>query len=159
MGANDTLRPRQRRAIETLVTIGNVTEAAKTAGVTRKTIYRWLKQPIFQEALAEAEAESLAELSRQLGRLDAESIEALKKAIGDNEVGLALRASDVHLKHRARLRELLVGIKSDVTLGLDESTRQLLGKIIALAAACITEPDKLEKFRHELGEMAEDENA
>jgi len=37
------LTPKQRKAIEVLVTSGNVTEASAAAGVSRETIYTWMR--------------------------------------------------------------------------------------------------------------------
>jgi hypothetical protein len=49
--------------------------------------------------------------------------------------------------------------KADVSVGLDESTRQLLAPFFALAARCITEPDKMEEFKAEVARMAAGEDA
>lgn len=53
------LRPNQLKAIESILTTGNITKAAKAAGVERRTVYRWLKEDDFSQALAAAEAEAL----------------------------------------------------------------------------------------------------
>lgn len=66
MGEKVTLRPNQNRALEVLLTTGNVTEAAKAAGVSRKTLHAWLKQAEFAQALAEAEATALAAVARSM---------------------------------------------------------------------------------------------
>ncbi len=51
------LTPKQRRAVETLLATGEVAAAAREAGVSRDTLHRWLKQPLFGQAVREAEAE------------------------------------------------------------------------------------------------------
>jgi phage terminase small subunit len=56
MTQNDTITPRQERVIRALVESRNITVASKKAGVGRKTIYRWLKQPAFLAALNDARA-------------------------------------------------------------------------------------------------------
>jgi hypothetical protein len=44
----------QRLAVEALVAGKNRTEAAEAAGVTRKTVHRWLHDPVFLAALHQA---------------------------------------------------------------------------------------------------------
>ena len=49
--------------------------------------------------------------------------------------------------------------RHDVKVGLSESTRQLLAPFFALAARCITDPDKLDEFKTEVGKIAAGEDA
>ena len=107
MSENVTLRPEQQAAIRTLLT-GTVEEAAKAAGRTRTTIYRWLREPEFKAALAEAEGEALAALSRELVHLGDKAAKALE-AVFDNpkETGsVKVRAASVTLSQILKLREL-----------------------------------------------------
>jgi phage terminase small subunit len=100
--------PRQLKAIETLLTTGDKTEAAKTAGVSRKTIYRWLKQDAFKQALAEAEAEALDALSRELVALGSKATATLKGAMtGNTPAATKVRAADIVLARLLQLRELV----------------------------------------------------
>lgn len=146
------LRPAQNKALRALLEGGDIEDAAQAANRTRRTVHRWLNDPDFREALAQAEAGAIQDLTRKLAGMGDKALEALKDALDDDEIAVKLRGADVHLKHLVRLRELLVGTKSklDVDVGLSEEVKQILGKIIALAAACITEPDKLEQFRQGL---------
>jgi len=50
------LTPKQRKAVEALLLTGDVSAAAKAAGVSRESLYRWLRQPLFLAAVREAEA-------------------------------------------------------------------------------------------------------
>jgi hypothetical protein len=63
------LTPKQRKAVEALLITGDVSAAAKETGVSRESLYRWLKQPVFLQAVREAEAQAIDELSRLLVRL------------------------------------------------------------------------------------------
>ena len=45
------LSPKQRKAIEALLTTGEVKAAAAAAGIHRDTLHRWLKEPIFLDAV------------------------------------------------------------------------------------------------------------
>ena len=51
------LTEQQRQAVEALLAGWSVREVARLVGVHRNTVYYWLKQPAFQEALREASAD------------------------------------------------------------------------------------------------------
>ena len=102
------LTPRQRRALEALITSGNVSDAAEKANVSRDTIYRWQKQPEFMAALNEAVSESISSLSRRLVNLGNKAIASLSLALTGKDVPVALqvRAADIVLGRLLALREL-----------------------------------------------------
>lgn len=102
------LTPKQRKAVEALLLTGDVSAAATHASVSRETLYRWLKQPHVLEAVREAEAQALEELSRQLVRLGRSATQALAQAMADPETPTAtrVRAADVVLARLLQLREL-----------------------------------------------------
>ena len=116
MSKNETLSTKKQRAIATLSTSGNVAEAARAAEVSRKTLYRWLRQPDFAEALEAAAQESLANLSRELVRLGTQAVTTLEGAMTDTEAatGTKVRAADVVLARLLQLREL-VSIEARLT--------------------------------------------
>lgn len=98
----------QHKAIEALLTAGNVTKAAEAANVTRKTLYRWLKDATFVAALTEAEAEALARLQRALLALGVSAIVALNDALQPHQkITTRLRASETVITNLLRLRELV----------------------------------------------------
>jgi hypothetical protein len=102
------LSPKQRKAVEALLTTGEVKAAAAEAGIHRDTLHRWLKQPLFLEAVRSAEAEALDELSRLLVRLGRTAVATIAKAMTDpaTPVATKVRASDVALGRLLQLREL-----------------------------------------------------
>ncbi len=67
----DILSPRQIGALPHLLGPGSATQRARNAGISRTTLYRWLQEPEFREALdrlrkeilhvAEIEAQSMAQ--------------------------------------------------------------------------------------------------
>src|SRR4051794_5493370 len=93
------LQPKQRKAVEALLLTGDVTSAAREAGVSRESIYRWLKQPLFLEAVREAEAQALDELSRLLVRLGRTAATTLEEVMSEAGIPVAtrVRAADVVL--------------------------------------------------------------
>ena len=102
------LSAKQRKAVEALLTTGEVKAAAAEAGVHRDTLHRWLKQPLFLEAVRSAEAEALDELSRLLVRLGRTAVATIAKAMSDPVTPAAtkVRAADVALGRLLQLREL-----------------------------------------------------
>jgi transposase-like protein len=103
-----TLTPKQRKAVEALVTTGEVTAAAKEVGVARETLQRWLNQPTFSGAVKAAEARAIDDLSRMLVRLGRTATSTLAKAMTDNTTPMStrVRAADVALSRLLQLREL-----------------------------------------------------
>jgi len=103
------LTPRQRKAIESLLTSGNVKEAAEKAGVKRQTVYKWFKQPKFKAALADAQRTALESLSRALVRLGDKATATLENAMGDQDapLGAKIRAANIVLANLLRLWELV----------------------------------------------------
>jgi phage terminase small subunit len=106
---NNNLTPRRRKAVESLLTSGDVTCAALTAGISRETLYRWMKEEDFIQALKEAEAQALEGLSCSLVALGSKAANTLEAAMDDTDVPAAARinAARVVLDNLLRLRELV----------------------------------------------------
>lgn len=66
MSPNDALSPKQRAAIAALLGAKSITAAAADLRISRKTLQRWLADPQFAAALAEAESDLLHETTRLL---------------------------------------------------------------------------------------------
>ena len=102
------LTPKQRRAVAALLSNGDATSACAAAGIARDTLYRWMKQPAFLEAVRAAEADALDELSRSLVNLGRTAADTLATAMEDADVPWAtrVRAADATLGRLLQLREL-----------------------------------------------------
>jgi hypothetical protein len=107
-GTDRTLSSKQRRAIEALLTTGDVAAAAREAKVGKSSLYRWLREPLFLAAVREAEAAALDELSRMLVRLGRTATGTLAKAMTDPAAPwpTRVRAADATLARLLQLREL-----------------------------------------------------
>ena len=105
----EKVTPKKRKAVEALLTKADIKKAAEAAGVSRKTLYRWLKDADFLAALAEAEAEALATLSRTLVALGDQAVAVLRDAMRDSTapINARLRAADMVLSRLLQLRELV----------------------------------------------------
>ena len=105
---SENLTPRQRKAVEALLTCCDTSQAAEAAGVSRETVYRWMREPAFREALQEATREALEGLSRELVRLGVKAVQALVEVLDGPEAAAArVRAADVILGRLLQARELI----------------------------------------------------
>jgi hypothetical protein len=102
------LSPKQRKAVEALLTTGEVKAAAVEAGIHLDTLHRWLKEPVFLDAVRQAEAAALDELSRSLVGLGRTAVATIANAMSDpvTPVATRVRAADVALGRLLQLREL-----------------------------------------------------
>jgi len=109
MQENRTLSPKQRRTVAALLTEPDTTAAAKAAGVSRDTLYRWLAEPAFQAALRDAEASAIAAVSRSLVRLAERAAATLDGAMTDPAAASStkVRAADIVLARLLQVRELV----------------------------------------------------
>ncbi len=109
MQENRTLSAKQRRAVTALLTEPDMTAAAKAAGVSRDTLYRWLAESAFQAALRDAEASAIAAVSRSLVRLAERAATTLDGAMTDPAAASStkVRAADIVLARLLQVRELV----------------------------------------------------
>jgi thiamine phosphate synthase YjbQ (UPF0047 family) len=119
---------KQRKAVEALLTTGEVKAAAAAVGIHRDTLHRWLKETSFQAAVREAEAAALDDLSRVLVGLGRTAVTTLNEAMSEPGTPAAtkVRAADVTLSRLLQLRELA----------------QLEARMQALEAAVSQEPGR-----------------
>lgn len=105
----ENLTLKQRKAVTALLTTPDVTAAAKDAGVSRETVYKWMQLPAFQTALHEAEALALAAVSRRLVTLADIATATLEAAMSDAAIPAStrVRAADAVLARLLQVRELV----------------------------------------------------
>jgi len=102
------LSPKQHVAINALLAQSGVDSAAKQAGVTQRTLYRWLDEPAFRLVLNSALDKSLDAAARGLVRLTEKAIRTVENVLDDSELHPAtrLRAADMVLVNVLKLFEL-----------------------------------------------------
>jgi len=105
MGENDTLSARQRRGVAAILSAPTMRQAASDAGVSHKTLYRWLTVPAFREALALAQTEAVRMATVRLTALLSQALEVVGDDLGGNDAKLRFRAAAVVLSHFAALAE------------------------------------------------------
>lgn len=103
------LKPQQRKAIEGLLLFGEISAAAKHAGCSRDSVYRWQKDTAFVAALKDAERGALEELGRILLRLSTSAALVIGETMRDKTIKpeTRLRAADVALQRLIQIRELV----------------------------------------------------
>ena len=103
----EIVTPKQRRAIESLLTTADTTQAAELAGVSRQTIYRWMTEEPFTQALKAGTAAALDGISRNLVSTAQKAVRELDKILDGPDPGPKARAADIVLARLMQLRELV----------------------------------------------------
>ncbi|HLB31196.1 MAG TPA: hypothetical protein VJN91_06680 [Gammaproteobacteria bacterium] len=99
---------RRARAVAALLTTRSAVDAAQVAGVSERTIHRWLRDPGFRAQLLEAEGQAVDAAVRRLVHLATSALNALENVLADADSlpGIRLRAAGLVLDHLASLRQL-----------------------------------------------------
>lgn len=116
------LHRRKLQLVQALASGLSVAEAAKRAGISPRTAYRYLRDEAVVEALRSVEQELLQTLARRLATLAVRATETLERALQDDAVpwSTRVRAADSLLDHAeklaylARLEERLSELESEV---------------------------------------------
>lgn len=104
----ENMSGKQAKAINALITTPGVPAAARAAGVSERTLYRWLSSPEFRAALLQAEGEAIDTAARRLLSLSETALDTLANVLEDSTIraDIRLRAVDLVLTHFQKLREL-----------------------------------------------------
>jgi len=102
------LTPKQVKAIQAMLETVVKKDVAAAAGVSVRTLERWMVNPFFREALAEAESDAISGATRQLIKLQSSAIDTISGVLSDKTlpVNVRLQAGAVVLKNLLKLREL-----------------------------------------------------
>lgn len=118
---NEHLKPKQRAAIDALLSEKTKGDAAAKAGIGRTILYKWLKEPIFKSALIDAEAAARDEIKRRILKRAETLADTIADIMENTEAPPAVR-----LQAAARLGDLF--FRSDDQADLEQ-------RITALEAA------------------------
>lgn len=102
------LTPKQVQGIRSLLTKHSISEAAKDAGVTDRTVYRWLEEPEFKKALTQAEDLAIDAAARGLVGMTEKALTTITEVLDSATVHPAtrLRAAECVLANVLKLYEL-----------------------------------------------------
>ncbi len=97
----ENLTPKQQKAILSLMEWGNTQSAAKDAGISPRTLHRWLKKPHFREAYVRAGERAFEEGLVQLRRLTMAAVANVAEALYSKSASTSakLRAAAIVFEH------------------------------------------------------------
>jgi hypothetical protein len=118
-----TLPPKQLRAIESLLAGRTKIEAAAQAGVSYRTLHRWLQDPTFRAALTTASDATFADATHRLTGVLDEAVTVLAKVMNNEQAKEA---------DRLRAASLIISRSLDLI-----QQKQILDRVTALEAVMI----------------------
>ena len=83
----------QQRAIEALVGNATVVAAAVECGVSKRTLFRWLREPEFQKAFRRLQYAVVTQAHACLQGITADAVETLRELMNNREVPAGARVS------------------------------------------------------------------
>jgi hypothetical protein len=92
-GHGEKFSRKMEEAIIALLTQPTIPEAAKAAGVSDTTLWRWLQDPEFQAAYREARQQAVGQAIAQLQQLGSAAVRALKSVIEDEKAPHSARVA------------------------------------------------------------------
>jgi hypothetical protein len=124
----EDLSARQQLALPAITAEPTIDGAAKKIGITRKTIYEWLKQEPFKRALEEARKEYVESGFRTLRLAARRAAEKIVKHMDSGDERVSLRAAEdiIEFTQKALEHE---GLEKRV-VALEESMKQNKGRWI-----------------------------
>jgi transposase len=100
------LTQRQQRAIQALITTNTISQAAKKAKVSERSVYLWINQDHFQTSLRDAREKALGHTSTRVQQITARAVKTLEDIMDDDKNSASSRVSAVRLSldmmYRAR---------------------------------------------------------
>lgn len=87
------LPQKQTKAIISLLSCRTVSEAATQAGVNESTVWRWMREEAFQDALQEAKQRMVAQAIIQLQQATGEAVGTLRGIMADSEAPASARVT------------------------------------------------------------------
>jgi len=93
------MKPKQNKAIELLAQGTSIDATATGAGVSRRTIYQWMKDQEFALALHDKSAEVIDRLNHRLVNLNEKALDVLDACLDSESEAIRLRSA-MYLNNR-----------------------------------------------------------
>ena len=108
VGHGGRLGRKQEEAVAALLTQPRVEDAARTAGVSVRTLYRWMREPEFAARYKEARRAASSQCSARLQQMSPAAVSTLGKIMVDPNAPAAsrVRAASCILERAAQAREI-----------------------------------------------------
>ncbi len=87
------LTPRQREALPHVLAPGSVSQKARNAGISRKTLYRWMRDSDFRFRLEQARADAMRLADTQLQLVTHEAVAVLYDMLVDDKPAIRMRTA------------------------------------------------------------------
>lgn len=100
------LTKKQEKAVVALLAAPTVQAAAEAAGVSERTLWRWLQQPEFKEAYRQARREAVSHAIGRLQQATTRAVETLEEVMGNPEAKESARVSAAKTVLDAALKAL-----------------------------------------------------
>jgi predicted transcriptional regulator len=98
--------PLQQKAIKLLSSGVSKTSVAEILGISRDTIYDWLKEEWFIKEINNTIDNNTRELGQMLSELDNKAIKAIERALDSNNEAIALKAALGFIDARKNLSQI-----------------------------------------------------
>ena len=108
VGHGGKLPRKQEEAITALLTQPRVEDAARTAGVAVRTLYRWMREPEFAARYKEARRAAFSQCSARLQQMSPAAVSTLGKIMVDGNAPAAsrVRAASCILERATQAMEI-----------------------------------------------------
>lgn len=101
-----SLNNRQIKAIPILIGCHTVEDAARKAGISKNTLYTWMKQEEFSQAISEARRELFDRAMHKLMYVSMKAVITLEKLLDAQSESVRRAASNDVLGHIVKYKEL-----------------------------------------------------
>src|SRR5215469_14378462 len=107
-GHGEKFGRKMEEAVAALLTQRNIDEAAKTAGISTRTLIRWMKEPEFQKAWREARRQAFGQSIARLQQATGAAATTLLKIMVDQSAPAStrVRAAEAIFSHAAKAIEI-----------------------------------------------------
>src|ERR1700722_8672292 len=92
-GHGEKFTRRMEVAIVGLLTQATMDDAAKHAGVSTPTLWRWMQEPSFQTEYRKARRQAMGQAAAQLQQASSVAVKALKDIIQDSDITASARVT------------------------------------------------------------------
>jgi transposase-like protein len=108
MARRDKLGRKKEAAILALLSQRNIEEAARSVGISPRTLYRWLQDPDFSAGYRAARRAAFSQSAARLQQMCSAAVTTLGKVMVDpnSPVASRVRAADSVLDHAAKSLEI-----------------------------------------------------
>ena len=102
---SNTLTRKQQEAIPHLIGARSLEEGRRKARIAKATLYEWLKQETFQEALERQRQQVITEALERLKASVTQAVDVLVELMGAEELSIKLRTATTILEFALRVKE------------------------------------------------------